>query len=209
MSVGRGVEIINPNAAARVQSELASDENLMWAGVPNPRAIFHSDDWILILWSLLLCGFMIYWEGSVSRYWQVHRTPNSLLLAIFGFPFVLLLQYPVWIRFLVDAWRKRRTYYAVTDRRVLIVQEAWKRKTRSLYHSIRPVMERQRGSRGTLWLGPKLPLFGARSAPKRDVSRFKLNQRVAVLADIDGVEFVYRLIRELGAEERKAMNEDP
>jgi len=31
-------------------------------------------------------------------------------------------------RFLVEAWIKRRTYYAITNRRILIVQDAWRLK---------------------------------------------------------------------------------
>src|SRR5712671_4688901 len=80
-------------------------------------------------------------------------------------------------RFLVDAWCKHRTYYAVTDRRVLIVQEAWGRNTRSPYLSAIPEIALEGTSTGTLWLGPKLPILGAKGAPKRNMSRFCMGQR--------------------------------
>jgi hypothetical protein len=44
---------IDPVAALKLQPELLSGESLFWAAIPNPRKIFHSDDWALIPFSLL------------------------------------------------------------------------------------------------------------------------------------------------------------
>src|SRR5208283_4403082 len=104
------------------------------AGMPNPRVVFHSDDWFAIPFSLLWGGFAIFWEASVLGFWNFSARsglhPVSYFMALWGVPFVVIGQYMIWGRFLVDAWLKRRTYYAVTNRRVLILQEGWKRGTR-------------------------------------------------------------------------------
>jgi hypothetical protein len=36
----------------RFQPELMPGESILWAGVPNPKVIFHPDDWIAIPFSL-------------------------------------------------------------------------------------------------------------------------------------------------------------
>lgn len=167
--------------------------------MPNPRIIFHPDDWAMIPFSLLWGGFAIFWEAGVLGYWEngpkVHPTPSFMVL--WGIPFVLAGQYFIWGRFLTDYWLKRRTYYAVTNRRVLILQEGWKRKTRSCYLESIPDITREGENTGTLWLGQKLALFGGRGSPTRSMSRFSIDASVPVLADIDEVDLVYRLIRDL------------
>jgi hypothetical protein len=65
----------------------------------------------------------------------------------------------IWGRFLYDAWMKRRTYYAVTNRRVLVLQEAWKRKMNWMYLEAIPTIEREGTMMGTLWFGKKYPLM--------------------------------------------------
>jgi hypothetical protein len=194
---------IDPHAVMKVQPELMPGEIVHWAGMPNPRVIFHSDDWYAIPFSLLWGGFFIFSEGGALGYWghSVRFANNSSFDVIWGVPFLVFGQYLIWGRFLVDAWCKRRTYYAVTDRRVLIVQEAWGRNTRSPYLSAIPEIALEGTSTGTLWLGPKLPILGAKGAPKRNMSRFYMGQRVPVLADIDDVDSVYRLIHRFARED--------
>jgi hypothetical protein len=75
--------------------------------------------------------------------------------ALWGIPFVLIGQYMIGGRFLVDAWRKRRTSYAVTNRRILLLQEGWKRKTKLVFLESLPELSYEGTSIGTVWLGPK------------------------------------------------------
>lgn len=186
---------IDPLAAKMVQPFLDSNENLHWAGMPNPGVIFHSDDWQAIPFSLFWGGFSIFWEGGALGYWGLNF--RSTFDVIWGVPFVLIGQYLIWGRFLSDAWYKRRTYYGVTDRRALIVQDAWGDKIRSSYLSSTSEIEREGETTGTIWLGPKLPIMGAKGAPKRSMSRFDMGQRVPVIADIDNVGAVFQLILDL------------
>jgi hypothetical protein len=119
---------IDPDAALKIQPELLSGESLQWAGKPNPGVIFHSDDWYLVPFSLLWGGFTIFWEASVLGYWARQPRSPSTFMVIWGIPFILIGQCMIWGRFLYDAWLKRRTYYAVTNRRVLVLQEGWHEK---------------------------------------------------------------------------------
>ncbi len=199
----------DPQAATKVQPELMSGESLYWAGMPNRGVIFHSDDWTMVPFSLLWGGFAIFWETGALGYWG--KGPRggvpSLFMAIWGIPFIVIGQYMIWGRFLYDAWLKRRTYYAVTNRRVMAVQEGWKRKASSMYLEAIPSIDREGATTGTLWFGTKYPMFTGRGSGKktRNMSRFYLGD-VPVFADIDDVDSVYRLVWELREKMRKESN---
>jgi hypothetical protein len=184
---------VETEIAVKLQSELLSGESVLWAGRPNPDVIFHSDDWYMIPFSLLWGGFAIFWEAGVLGYWG-HNSKGapSMFMVIWGIPFVVIGQYFIWGRFFYDAWIKRRTYYAITNRRVLILQEGWKRKTSSTYLDSIPTIEREGSATGTLWFGAKYPMVAGRGQKTRNLSRFHVGD-VPVFADIDDVDSVYRL----------------
>lgn len=197
--------MIDPRAAMKVQPELMSGESLLWAGMPNPNKIFHSDDWYIVPFSLVWGGFALFWEAAVSGHWgNIPKTqgPMSFMMA-FGMAFVVVGQYLIWGRFLYDAWLKRRTYYAVTNRRVLTVQDGWIRRSRSTYLEAIPEVVREGNAIGTLWLGAKLPLMAQRGSPHRSLSRFAVGPGNASLADIDDVDSVHRLIMDWSEKARQ------
>ena len=189
---------INPQAAARIQPELMSGENIHWADMPSPAIIFHSDDWTTIPFSLMWTAFCVFWEAGALGYWGKDSRqggPNTFMV-LWGIPFVVIGNYMLWGRFFMDAWLKRRTYYAVTNRRVLVIQDGWKKKTSMTFLESIPTIEREGAEIGTLWFGPKYPVFAGRGKKSRDITRFSVGD-VPVFADIDNVESVHRLILEL------------
>jgi hypothetical protein len=190
--------IIDPEVSSKVQSELMAGESLLWTGRPNPGVIFHSDDLYVIPFGLLWGGFAIFWEAGVLGFWgngAKNGTPSTFM-AIWGIPFIVIGQYLIWGRFIHDAWLKRRTYYAVTNRRVLVMQEGWKQKTSWVYISSIPTVEREGTTTGTLWFGPKLPIMGGRGQKTRGTSRFSIGD-VPVFADIDELDSVYRMVLDM------------
>lgn len=190
---------IDSAAAQKIQPELISGENIYWAGRPNPRIIFHADDWMLIPFSLFWAGFVVSWEGEVFHLWKPNSAaPVSLFMALWGIPFLIAGNYLVWGRFFIDGWLKRHTYYAITNRRVFLLQESWTRKTSSLFLGEIPNIERENNKAGvgTLWLGPQYPVLGSKRSKKRNMSRFSLGD-TPVFADIENVDAVHRLLIEL------------
>ena len=137
--------------------------------------------------------------GSKS---SAHSAPSFFVL--WGIPFVLYGQYMIWGRFIVDGWLKRRTFYAVTNRRVLLFQEGWKPKRRLIFLESLPEISREGTTIGTLWLGPKLPTLGSRRSRLRGMSRFYVGDSVTVLADIADADRVERLILDLREKSRPA-----
>jgi hypothetical protein len=198
---------IDSGAAMKVQTEMTSGERVYWAGMPNPMVIFHSDDWAAIPFTLVWTGFFVFWEADALGIWG--RAPrgdgSNLFMVLWGIPFLIIGNYMVWGRFLVDAWLKRRTYYAVTNRRVLILQEGWKRNTNWMYLEAIPTIEREGAKTGTLWFGKKYPVIAGRGQNKRSMSRFDVGD-IPVFADIDDVDGVQRLVQELREQARKESN---
>jgi hypothetical protein len=194
---------IDARSAHKIQPELMSGENIHWAGMPNPVVIFHLDDWVLIPFSLVWTGFFVFWEAQAFGFWAPtsRANGNDVFMRLWGIPFLVAGNYMVWGRFLFDAWAKRRTYYAVTNRRVLVLQEAWKKRTSMTFLEAIPQIEREGSAIGTLWFGVKHPVVASRGRKTRDMSRFSVGD-VPVFADIDDVDAVYRLIIELREQTR-------
>jgi len=203
------VTIIDSRAAQKIQVELLSGENLMWAGMPNPTVIFHSDDWTTIPFTLVWTGFFVFWEAQALR--SLGKTGpggNDIFVVLWGIPFLVIGNYMVWGRFLMDAWLKRRTYYAVTSRRVLVLQEGWSRKTSFTFLQAIPTIEREGTVSGTLWFGPKYPVVAARGRKTRNMSRFSVED-VTVFADIANVDAVCRLVMDLRGKVDKGSTSGP
>jgi len=205
--IGREMTTIDPRAAMKVQTEMVSAEKVYWAGMPNPRVIFHSDDWAAIPFTLIWTAFFVFWEAAALGIWgRASRWEGTdLFMALWGIPFLIVGNYMVWGRFLVDTWLKRRTYYGVTNRRILILQEGWKRKTNWIYLEAIPTIEREGTARGTLWFGKKYPVIAGRHQKTRSFSRFDVSD-MPVFADIDDVDGVQRLVQELRENARKDLS---
>jgi hypothetical protein len=191
---------IDPRASMKLEPEMMPGERMFWAGMPNPSIIFHSTDWALIPFSLLWGGggLAIFWDSISAGRWGKPGPAHSWdFVTIFGAAFVVMGQYFIWGRFVMDAWLKRRTYYAVTDRRVLLLQEGFKRKNRAVYLDSITEIQREGSSTGSLWLGPKTSLVGGRTQSNRRLTFVNIDAAVPVLIDLDDVDSVYRLILDL------------
>ena len=77
--------------------------------------------------ALMWGGFAIFWE------WKALQAPEApAFFALWGIPFVLIGLYLIFGRFLVEVWQRAKTYYGVTNERVLIVSGFFKRNVKSL-----------------------------------------------------------------------------
>jgi hypothetical protein len=185
---------IDPEAVSKLQPELVSGESLLWAARPNPDIIFTSDDRYLIPFSLVWVAFTTYWESVALGYWgNSIKVANPMVMGLWGVPFILVGQYLLWGRYVYDGWLKRRTYYGVTSKRILTVQEGWNRKTTSNYIDALPTIDTEGSGTGTIRFGPRLPVLAGRYQPTRSISRFSLKGTPAFV-DIDDVAVVAGLI---------------
>jgi hypothetical protein len=189
----------NPNSITAIQPELASGESVVWAGQPSGTFVFHKEDLFLVPFSLLWGGFAIFWELGVAGFWgsSQHSGNPWIFGVLWGIPFVLVGQYMIWGRFFYSAWKKKRTYYAVTNRRVIAVQDAWRRQMASAYLDSLPTLTKEGTSSGVGTLRfaqTESLLYGRRGWGAWDGMAVG---NIPTFVDIDDVDYVYRIVSDL------------
>lgn len=109
-----------------IRSLLALREDILWSGQPKQGITFRRSDAFAIPFSLLWFGYAIYWEFSVIQ------ADHDLTIQLLGIPFVLIGLYMVVGRFFFDAKQRAKTFYAVTNQRIIIANGVYRRNAKSL-----------------------------------------------------------------------------
>lgn len=137
-------------------ARLLDGEKILWLGRPGQGLLFTGRDCFLIPFSLLWCGFVIFWETMVVR----SNAPGFFKL--WGVPFILAGLYLTVGRFAVDAWLRGKTRYALTSRRILIARSGAFGKVTSVSLDRLPEVQltERADSRGTIRFGPPAPYCG-------------------------------------------------
>jgi hypothetical protein len=99
--------------AEAIRPHLLPGEHVLWTGRPNPLRLLNANDAFMVPFSVL-------W-ASLTTPWALGALVNGELSVslLWALPFALLGQYMLWGRFVAKWWGRRRTVYAVTDRRIL------------------------------------------------------------------------------------------
>ncbi|MBS1830272.1 MAG: hypothetical protein JST93_33530 [Acidobacteria bacterium] len=147
-------------AAKAVEIELSPGETVLWAGRPEPGIHFRKEDFFLIPFSLLWGGgvvFMIFMSLGVSRKVAAEEPPPFMLIVLSVF--FVMGQYFIWGRFVYASWKKKRTFYALTNRRVIAVQHGTRHQTASAFLDSLPALEllKGRGDVGSLRFKESVP----------------------------------------------------
>jgi hypothetical protein len=100
---------------AQIQSILRQGETVTWSGSPDPAIRFSPFDLLFIPFSLFWSGFVLLWNGVA---WS-SGAPG--MFSIFGLPFLVVAFQITFGRFNTAARRKRKTTYAVTSQRAIII----------------------------------------------------------------------------------------
>jgi hypothetical protein len=184
-----------------LQSELSSGESFAWAGQPSRKVVFHPQDWFVIPFSLMWGGFAIFWEASVLGFFGAVHTkgvnPVSGFMALFGSPFVLIGQYLIWGRFLYASWKKGRIFYAVTNKRVLVVNRAPFHRVVAAFLQQLPAVEKsvRADGIGTITFGLVPMMYGRRS--NQASLDGGLSSPIPTFVDVEDAEGVYRIVSDL------------
>jgi hypothetical protein len=148
------------NPASIIERELSPGERLVWSGQPRGGFRLRAADAFLIPFSVAWCGFAVFWEVMALKIAGKGGDPIAAVFPLFGVPFVIVGLYLVFGRFVVDARVRERTFYGITNERIIIVSGLFGRRTKSL--NLRTLSdisltERPDGS-GTITFGPSHPL---------------------------------------------------
>jgi len=113
-SLMRSVMRQQPEPFALLHAQLRSGESLLWTGRPRQGISLRMADLLLIPFSILWSGSAFWWEYTVIR-------EGVWVFAVIGMVMVAIGAYFLVGRFLAEAYRRSRTCYGLTDRRVVIV----------------------------------------------------------------------------------------
>jgi hypothetical protein len=104
-------------------SQLSPGESLLWSGQPKQGFIFRFAD----VYFLFMIGFGLLWATLVLR---TGGFPQ--FVALFAIPNVLWGLYGISGRYFVDSKRRAKTYYGITNDRIIIVWGLFNKKLKSL-----------------------------------------------------------------------------
>lgn len=143
------------NASIELQEHLDPNEKLIWTGQPKKGILFRTADIFLIPFSLLWCGFAIFWFTTALT------SGAPFFFVLFGIPFVVVGLIFVFGRFIIDAKQRENTYYGITNDRIIIKSGVYKKTFKSL--NIRTLSEIEYDEKsdgvGTINIGPKNPMM--------------------------------------------------
>jgi len=144
-------------AESKITRELEDGERLLWSGMPLRGFRLRPSDIFVIPFTMMWCGFAFFWEGSV----MTQHAP--FFFKLWGVPFVLIGLYITVGRFYADKIWRSRTYYGLTDKRILIVNGDKMRSVTSMaLKTLSQIsLKEQADKSGTILLGNP-PYFGNR-----------------------------------------------
>ncbi len=117
------------------QSEMLKDEKILWSGQPEPGFFMTKGDIFLILFALFFLGPTGYMEFFAILSFD-------LISMVFFSPFVILGSYILVWNPVYKHYQKKKTHYAVTNQRVLILIDSSDKKVESKLISQIPVLNK-------------------------------------------------------------------
>ena len=135
--------------------QLDRGERLLWAGQPRGGIRFRGQDVFLIPFSLFWGGFACFWEFMALTA-TAKAGPVAVVFPLFGLPFVAVGLYLIFGRFIVDARVRERTFYGVTNERIIIIGGLFTQQVKSLQlRALSEISLTQRpDNSGTITFGP-------------------------------------------------------
>lgn len=172
----------NESAETVISPLLDPEERVLWFGQPITGLRLRPQDAYIIPFSLLWCGFAIAWETSAIR------QGSSVFFMLWGMPFISAGLFLVFGRFFWDAASRAKTWYAVTDQRLILLTGLFSRQTRSLQLQNLPEisLNERRDGNGTIVFGSNPGVFPfSQTQNRQPVSpSFDLIQQAREVSDI-------------------------
>jgi hypothetical protein len=180
-----------------IRREILPNERLLWQGLPVHGLRFSRGDILMIPFSLFWGGFVFFWEYGALKESGIdllnldQMSPTLTIFEFWGIPFCLIGLYMIFGRFFYEAWQRNRTFYAVTDHRIIILHG---NRARSMPLNTLPMLEiiEGRNSKGSIYFGDS----SLASAAGIRFGRRNTQPATPVFEGIDDVRRVYNLIQQ-------------
>jgi hypothetical protein len=182
-----------------LKRHLAPHENILWSGHPSVRIRYSNSDFFLIpLLTTCLCIIAFLCIDFFIRGWFL-----GVLYLLFTLPVFWIVLHG---RFMYKSWKKKKTFYAVTDKRALIVYRVFKEYVQGIeFKNIETVRinKKKQGYGDIIFdsgLGVERMSQNTGLDFLYDLLRLhkwwdKLSNRPCVFYDVRDVELVYDIVR--------------
>ena len=142
------------NPSDKFRDELNPGESIIWSGQPQQGLMLRPSDALMIPFSILWGGFAIFWEFGVTS------SGAPLFFMFWGIPFVLIGLYMIFGRFFYDSAQRSKTFYALTNRRAIILSGVFNQNIKSLDIKRLPEinMSTNGDGKGTITFGASHPM---------------------------------------------------
>jgi hypothetical protein len=183
------------NLSDKFRDELNPGERIIWSGQPQQGFILRAADIFMIPFSLMWGGFAFFWEFSVVS------SGAPLFAMIWGIPFVLVGIYIIFGRFFIDMAQRNKTYYALTNERVIILSGLFNQNTKTLDLKKLPEINisTKGNGKGTITFGASHPMawmYSGSGYP--NMGRYNIAPSFEM---IDDVKMVYQQVKRLQKED--------
>jgi hypothetical protein len=147
-----------------LSAEIRRSEKLIWSGRPRQGVFLTQRDAGVIPFSLIWGGFSFFWE------FKAVSSGGPLFFDLWGVPFVLVGLYMIVGRFFYEAMLRSRTYYGLTNERVIIISGLSSRTVKSLQvQTLTDVsLSEEASGTGTVTFGPNMSYSGRGSSAGRN-----------------------------------------
>lgn len=108
---------------------LDADEKLLWQGAPATGLRFSGKGLFISIFGLFFLGFSVFWVTMAASFGT--NTPIDYVFPLFGLPFVAVGLWLVVGHWFYDAYKRKRSRYALTDQRAIIARRLFGRKMES------------------------------------------------------------------------------
>jgi hypothetical protein len=124
-----------PSAQTLFQNEMLKDEKILWSGQPKKGFVLTGEDISGILFGLFFIGAISFMGYNTNLFFII-------FLIIFTLPFLLLGLYLVFGITISKNYQKKRTYYAVTNQRIIILINSSNKIVESILINQIPVLNK-------------------------------------------------------------------
>lgn len=181
------------------RNDLANGEYIVWAGQPVPKLINRSDIF-LIPFSIIISGFAIFWEIMALYAFRQTGSGMGMIFPIFGIPFILIGLYLLFGRFIYRKLKYKRTFYALTNQRVMVLNTFFGKNLRTQLLNQIPALNKSVSANGigSITFGDTLPVYSTlfeNTGVRPYGNRYRYGNTMGFF-NIKDVDDVYRMIND-------------